>query len=44
MVSRAVALIPVVSQWSFDGVGHCVAQEAPALLLQALELFEAEAG
>jgi pimeloyl-ACP methyl ester carboxylesterase len=44
MVSRAVALIPVVSQWSFDGVGHRVGQEAPALLLQALETFEAEAG
>ncbi len=42
MASRAVALIPVVSQWSFDGVGHCVGQEAPALLLQALETFEAE--
>ena len=40
MAARAVALIPGVSQWSFEGVGHCVAQEAPALLLQALEAFE----
>jgi pimeloyl-ACP methyl ester carboxylesterase len=44
MASRTVGLIPIVSQWTFDGVGHCVGQEAPALLLQALELFEAEAG
>ena len=29
---------------SFEGVGHCVAQEAPALLLQALEAFAADAG
>ena len=43
MASRAVGLIPVVSQWTFDGVGHCVGQEAPALVLQALEVFEAEA-
>jgi pimeloyl-ACP methyl ester carboxylesterase len=40
MASRAVALIPAASQWTFDGVGHCVAQEAPTLLLQALEAFE----
>jgi pimeloyl-ACP methyl ester carboxylesterase len=44
MASRAVALIPVVSRWTFDGVGHCVAQEAPALLLGALEAFKAEPG
>jgi pimeloyl-ACP methyl ester carboxylesterase len=44
MASRAAALIPAVSRWTFDGVGHCVAQEAPALLLQALEAFGAEAG
>ena len=42
MAARAVALIPSASQWSFDGVGHCVAQEAPELLLQALAAFEAE--
>ena len=44
MASRAVALIPVVSQWTFDGVGHCVAQESPKLLLQALRAFETRAG
>jgi pimeloyl-ACP methyl ester carboxylesterase len=44
MAARAVALIPVVSQWTFDGVGHCVAQERPALLLGALEAFKAGAG
>jgi pimeloyl-ACP methyl ester carboxylesterase len=42
MAARAVAMIPKASQWSFDGVGHCVAQEAPELLLQALAAFEAE--
>jgi pimeloyl-ACP methyl ester carboxylesterase len=41
MVSRAVALMPAASQWTFDGVGHCVAQEAPELLLRALKAFEA---
>jgi len=40
MAARAVALIPAASQWTFDGVGHCVAQEAPELLLQALAAFE----
>jgi pimeloyl-ACP methyl ester carboxylesterase len=43
MASRAVALLPAASQWRFEGVGHCVAQEAPALLLQALAAFEADA-
>jgi pimeloyl-ACP methyl ester carboxylesterase len=32
--------MPSASQWTFEGVGHCVAQEAPALLLQALAAFE----
>ena len=41
MAARAVALIPGVSQWHFDGVGHCVAQEAPARVIAALEAFEA---
>ncbi|SHL98561.1 alpha/beta fold hydrolase [Bradyrhizobium lablabi] len=41
MASRAVALIPGASQWSFDGVGHCVGQEAPHQLLKALSAFEA---
>jgi pimeloyl-ACP methyl ester carboxylesterase len=40
MASRAVALIPDVREWTFEGVGHCVAQEAPMLLLKALEAFE----
>ncbi|SDP18190.1 alpha/beta fold hydrolase [Afipia sp. GAS231] len=41
MASRAAALIPHVSQWTFDGVDHCVAQEAPHQLLKALAAFEA---
>ena len=41
MAARAVALIPAASQWKFDGVGHCVAQEAPEKVLQALEAFDA---
>jgi len=44
MASRALALMPAASQWTFDGVGHGVAQEAPELLLQALKAFEAHAG
>jgi pimeloyl-ACP methyl ester carboxylesterase len=40
MAARAVALIPGVSQWTFEGVGHCVAQEAPAMVLQALAAFD----
>jgi pimeloyl-ACP methyl ester carboxylesterase len=43
MALRAAALIPHASRWTFDGVGHCVAQEAPDLLLQALQAFEIEA-
>ena len=43
MAARAVALIPGASQWCFDGVGHCVAQEAPDSLLRALTAFEAKA-
>jgi pimeloyl-ACP methyl ester carboxylesterase len=39
MVDRAVALIPTTSRWSFDGVGHCVPQEAPELLIEALQQF-----
>lgn len=42
MASRAVALIPQVSEWRFAGVGHCVGQENPKLLLEALQIFEAE--
>ena len=43
MASRAVALLPAASQWTFEGAGHCVGQEAPELLLQALKAFEAHA-
>jgi len=39
MAARASALIPGASRIAFDGVGHCVAQEAPARLLTALEEF-----
>jgi pimeloyl-ACP methyl ester carboxylesterase len=39
MASRAAALLPAASQSSFEGVGHCIGQEAPALLLQALQAF-----
>jgi pimeloyl-ACP methyl ester carboxylesterase len=44
MALRAVDLIPEASQWTFPGVGHCVAQEAPALLLKALAAFGGGAG
>jgi pimeloyl-ACP methyl ester carboxylesterase len=43
MASRAMALMPAASRWTFDGVGHCVGQEAPDLLLQALRTFEVRA-
>ncbi len=39
MAARASALIPDASRIAFDGVGHCVAQEAPARLRAALEEF-----
>jgi pimeloyl-ACP methyl ester carboxylesterase len=39
MAARAAALMPHASRWTFDGVGHCVAQEAPAQLLDALRVF-----
>jgi pimeloyl-ACP methyl ester carboxylesterase len=42
MAAHAAALIPHASRWTFDGVGHCVAQEDPQLLLEALRAFEAE--
>ena len=41
MSARAAAMIPNASQMTFEGVGHCVAQEAPVLLLQALHAFKA---
>jgi pimeloyl-ACP methyl ester carboxylesterase len=40
MASRAVALLPAASQHSFQGVGHCVGQEDPKLLIEALKVFE----
>lgn len=39
MVARALALIPTASRWNFDGVGHCIPQEAPELLIEALQQF-----
>ena len=42
MASRAVALLPAASQYTFEGVGHSVAQEAPELVLRALKAFEAQ--
>ena len=39
MAARAVALIPGASQWTFEGVGHCVAQEAPGNVIEALKAF-----
>lgn len=41
MADRAAALMPHASRRSFDGIGHCVAQEAPELLLAALRAFAA---
>lgn len=43
MASRAVSLIPRASEWKFNGTGHCVAQEAPPLLFQALRDFDGRA-
>lgn len=39
MAARALTLMPRASAWRFDAVGHCAAQEAPALVLEALEAF-----
>lgn len=41
MASRAAALIPHASRWTFNGVDHCVGQENPKLLIEALRAFEA---
>jgi pimeloyl-ACP methyl ester carboxylesterase len=40
MASRAVAMIPIVSQWTFDAAGHCVAQETPAIVVKAIKAFK----
>ena len=42
MASRAAALMPAATQLGFPSVGHCVAQEEPTLLLQALKAFESQ--
>jgi len=41
MASRAMALIPHARALVFEGVGHCVAQEAPALVVRAVREFSA---
>ena len=40
MASRAVSLLPDVSELKFDGFDHCVVQEAPQLVLKALREFD----
>ncbi|WP_426610135.1 alpha/beta fold hydrolase [Bradyrhizobium sp. McL0616] len=39
MASRAMSLIPHARALVFDGAGHCVAQEAPAIVLRAVREF-----
>jgi pimeloyl-ACP methyl ester carboxylesterase len=39
MASRAMTLIPRARALAFEGAGHCVAQEAPALVLRAVREF-----
>ncbi|MCP3391070.1 alpha/beta hydrolase [Bradyrhizobium sp. CCGB12] len=39
MAARAVSLIPRVSTLVFEGAGHCVAQEMPAAVVQAVREF-----
>ena len=41
MASRAMALIPHARALVFEGAGHCVAQEAPALVVRAVREFSA---
>jgi pimeloyl-ACP methyl ester carboxylesterase len=41
-MASAAALIPAVSTHRFEGVDHCVAQEDPGQLLQALKAFESQ--
>jgi pimeloyl-ACP methyl ester carboxylesterase len=40
MAARATALMPRATTLAFDGVGHCVAQEAPSLVVNALREFD----
>ncbi|MGF6309418.1 pimeloyl-ACP methyl ester carboxylesterase [Bradyrhizobium sp. i1.8.4] len=44
MADRAAALIPHASRWTFERVGHCVAQEVPELKAAALRTFAARTG
>lgn len=39
MAARAVSLIPRASTLIFHGAGHCVAQEAPAIVVEAVREF-----
>jgi pimeloyl-ACP methyl ester carboxylesterase len=39
MASRAMSLIPHARGLAFEGAGHCVAQEAPALVVRAVREF-----
>jgi pimeloyl-ACP methyl ester carboxylesterase len=39
MAARAVSLIPRASTLVFEGAGHCVAQEAPAAVVEAVREF-----
>ncbi len=39
MASRAVSLIPRVSTLAFEGAGHCVAQETPESVVEAVTEF-----
>ncbi|MBR1122188.1 alpha/beta hydrolase [Bradyrhizobium lablabi] len=43
MASRAVSLIQGASTLKFDGCGHCVVQEAPTLVLEAVREFDGRA-
>jgi pimeloyl-ACP methyl ester carboxylesterase len=39
MARRAVSLIPRVSTMVFEGAGHCVAQEVPERVVEAVREF-----
>ena len=39
MASRVMSLIPHARALAFDGVGHCVAQEAPAAVVRAVREY-----
>jgi len=42
MALRAMSLIPHVSECQFDGASHCVAQEEPSRVVQAVLEFDAK--